>query len=798
MTLPTSWIRRFWSIAALSPVLAQSPDPVRRPVVVRTVLADGTPMPGVPIVERAGNGTATGATDGWLRCDSRRLALAARPVVGRSDPEGKIVVMATDGVLGPLAIEAAPPFQSQGWRPEGVEYVMQVARLEQFVVQAFDASGAPLIGLPLALQRSGHDEALAVTDACGFATFGVDPATSARLLVVPCGWVGPTDGFPTVAKQLPDKHLSFAVPPFGKVRVRAVVGGKAKAVPIRGASLHEPRTAVCSPSVPGTTVFDGVEFGPVAVGQVLRGVLRFDDGDAPFTAPAVVHHGDVVVVDVEADPARPRFELQLDAPGLRRPPPSGPQGIDVRVRVAVRTDAGEFATHVGIGDDGLLHVAFDRTTVLGRRLLRVDVDVEEQELAVGPAGLARRMRCWSGSRSIERALAARVMDLGVVAVAPHPGLLRGRVVDERGQPVPGAAIEVTDAPRVGATWMHWSDEQGRFELLGPLLRDRDGAVVAVVATASLGQGVDAVRSEPCEPVAAGSEVTLVLRASPRGFVELTLRDPGALPTHALQFEFVEAGGRVRELGFGRVAWGGERNGTCRLGPLRPGRGALRIRLRPGVLLRTVADLEIVDAAVCRDPRLSALDLSDVVSVRRMRIVDEAGVPMSGARVEYRGASDRWSIGPSDGGGMLDIVKGPPKALRIVVTAPGCQPVEVIDVVDGADIRMRPLPNLCVTVKGLPADVDRADLAVFLRSVVRENLADSSQAPLVAGDVANVPLPAPGRYHVRLTVRQKAGAGDNWTFVGQRGEDVLVAADGASIDFALDEGMLQRLRELRQK
>ena len=137
-------------------------------------------------------------------------------------------------------------------------------------------------------------------------------------------------------------------------------------------------------------------------------------------------------------------------------------------------------------------------------------------------------------------------------------------------------------------------------------------------------------------------------------------------------------------------------------------------------------------------------------------------------------------------------------MRVIVSAEGKQPVDVVDVQDGADVRLRALPNLCVTVKGLPADLPRAGLAVIFRSVVRENLADMAQAPLQDGDVAHVPLPPPGRYHVRLTKQTVVGGGSQWQVAGQRSEDVLIDLQAQTIEFVVDAAMVQRLRELQSK
>ena len=44
----------------------------------------------------------------------------------------------------------------------------------------------------------------------------------------------------------------------------------------------------------------------------------------------------------------------------------------------------------------------------------------------------------------------------------------------------------------------------------------------------------------------------------------------------------------------------------------------------------------------------------------------------------------------------------------------------------------------------------------------------------------------------------AGAGKSWTMVGQRTDDALIALDALTLEFAVDDATIQRLRELAKK
>ncbi|MBZ0154390.1 MAG: hypothetical protein K8J09_22915, partial [Planctomycetes bacterium] len=197
---------------------AQDPDPAPRQVVLQFEL-DGSPMPGVPL-RRAPTAATWPPQDGWLRLDDRRVAGTAWPVVGRSDPDGRLT-LTVSGAFDWRQFAVGSPFELVSSHGHDETMRLVVRRLEQFRVRVLDPDGAPLPRLPMTLQQDGQAVCFACTDGLGFATFGVPPQLAARCRVVPFGWIGPVDDLPTVALQSADKVFDMRLPPFGTVRAHA-------------------------------------------------------------------------------------------------------------------------------------------------------------------------------------------------------------------------------------------------------------------------------------------------------------------------------------------------------------------------------------------------------------------------------------------------------------------------------------------------------------------------------------------------------------------------------------------------
>lgn len=768
---------------------AQQPDPVAVSTTIRTVLrADGTPMPGVPVhLAAVDPGPPTALRDGWLVAVDERLRRMADSRVVHSDPEGRITLSFPDGTPN-VALFAGAPFRSQRLERDNDGFVLRVDRLEQFRVRAVDHEGRPLARFPLALEAIEQIEQVAWTDDTGHAMFGVDPAVTVRLVVVPFGWIGSRDGFPTVASQLPTATTTLRVPAFGTVRVRTLRGGVPAGCTVLGASLSAPvRVDRLTHGPPSDGCF-GVEFDRVPLGAELSGRLRVADMSCAFTATGPKVAGEIVYADVETDPARPKFAFTIG--GV--PPSPFPQYVSVRVV----TDAGTFTDRVQVGERGRALAGFGGRPVRGERLARVDLDV----LATVVPG---DVRAFSASLPQDRELADGVLDLGTVTPVEHPPLLRGRVVDGDGRPLAGARITVQAEPEP-YSWMQqtvFSEPDGRFVVHGPLPRGAGGEVLPTRAWAAVGVGVDRIETDATPAQSLGAAVTLVVVRPPRGSIELSLRDPLAVPKWQLVFTFVDAKGTRHELDAPRQRWSGSRAEVCTLGGVPAGRGELQVGLRPGVALRRLGEVVVAADGCVAPAELRDLDLSQAVAVRRVRAVDERGVPIARVTVRYthQGGTGECSMTTSDRGGFAEVTVGP-AALCATLEADGMEPRPLTDVVDGADVVLGPRRRLAVTVQGLPPDARLDGIDVVLRPVARDQLADMVQAPVAAGGTAAVPRPKAGAYWLRVVVRVfPRPDAQSWETVYQAPAPVLVA-DGGAEAFAceLDAAAVARIRELLAK
>lgn len=770
---------------------AQQHDPVAVPTTIRTVLrADGTPMPGVPVhVVAADLGRPPALRDGWLVATDERLHRLAHSRVVRSDPEGRITLSFPDGEPN-VGLFAGAPFRSQRLERDADGFLLRVDRLEHFRVRAVDHAGSPLARFPLAIEAAGQIEQVACTDDTGHAMFGVDPTVTVRLVVVPFGWIGSRDGFPTVASQAPTATTTLPVPAFGTVRVRTLRGGAPAACAVHSAALSRPLR--CDLGRNEFTQVDcfGAEFGPVPLGTELQGLLRVGGVTPAFTVRGPTVTGEIVYADVETDPARPK--LAFEVAGV----PASPFPWYVSVRVV--TDAGTFGDSVQAGKDCRAVVGFAARSLRGERLLRVDLDVVA---TVGPAGV----RAFSASLPQDRALVDAVLDLGVVTLAEHAPLLRGRVVDGGGRPIGGARVTVQAEPEP-YSWMQQttsSAPDGGFVVHGPLPRGAGGEVLPTRAWATVGRGVDRIETDatPAQPL--GAAVTLVVARPARGSIALSLRDPQALPRWQLVFTFVDAKGQRHELDSPRQRWSGPRAEVCTVGEVPAGRGELHVGLRPGVALVRLGEVDVEADRTVAPPELCDLDLSAAVAVRRVRAVDEHGVAIARVTVRYArdGSTDECSMTTSDRGGFADVTVGP-RALRATLEADGMEPRLLTDVVDGADVVLAPRRQVGVTVRGLPADVPPDRLYVLLRPVPRELLADTVQVPLAADGTASLPRPKPGAYWLRVAFCTPPSGTDvatTWETVYQAPAPVLVA-EGAGDSFAceVDAAAVARIAALLAK
>lgn len=770
------------TFALSNPISAQD-----HTTILRVVDADGTPRPGVTVrfvplfaMIRA----ALDESGEWITSSRRELHALRNAITVRSDPEGRAVIAIGNldprqwapFVAGPFALTA--PLAR-----DGADLRLCVEKLTPFPVRVVDASGAPLAGFPVALAGGRKELALDLTDERGLAVFGMPKGVEARLTVVPAGWIGPTDGFPTVAAMLGREPATLVVPPYGRFRVRAVRAGRPVRVKAGSATLHEPTLATAYAS---TLQVHGFEFGPMALGMTLRGTANFMERSVRFEArgPDLADACAVHDVDLDAlEPGRLRLQFRLTGDDVR----AAARG---ELTLALRTDVSLHPLTAVADRDGLVAVEL-RLDAVGpaRRLVRLDVDT----LTHGAAAAAARG--WSASIALDRVLESGAIDLGELHLEEHGALLSGRVIDERGQAAPRVFVFVSPEPATapesnrGTTVV--TDQQGRFVLVSPLLRHADGSPARMLVKAQHGNSA----SDESVPLERGATVELVLRVAkratgPAAQAGIVAKFPGLSPELASQVvvELVDGDGRIVSWNRPLPAIDGVR--AC-LSPGTPGRYSLRIRTSLAGEPRVVIDgLEVHADGTCDDRRL--LRMGDELRVVTLRIVDLREVPIAGARAEFE--RTRSAAVESDLAGRLRAVVFDANQSAVIVSAPGARPQVVEALSDGQVVKLGPAGTLIVRVIGIPSEFSRDLLEVQVGPDERGGFLRAVQGPLGEGDVARVPLPQRGKFRVQLVATIRHGTGSTSSVIARAAQPIVLGdALEPSTDLRLSDAEVESLR-----
>ena len=471
----------------------------------------------------------------------------------------------------------------------------------------------------------------------------------------------------------------------------------------------------------------------------------------------------------------------------------------------MHTDAGSETHQASTLADGKI-VLDPRSPLRGEQLLRIDVDTECSP-AVGANGVIRPGSAWSATVAVGRVLAAVTLDLGDVALVSHRQVVAGRVVDRRGRPVAQAEvlIEGEGGARPARSAGVRTDANGRFVLHSPVLRGADGQPVRIlVSTVVDGEQIKAA------PVSIGGDVVLAVPKPAElvaafGGLEAVIVDLHAGQIDGVKLQLVEVAGDQ--------TWGPS---SCAptVTPDVAGVRATWTRVPVGAYALRAVNLlgdelcrsepwRIEADRVCRDPRLQALRCGDAMQTVRLQVVDAESVPIVGATLLLRHAEagprramPRVITRTTDGHGGATLVLRRGIGVCVGITASGKRPREFQGVPAEPVVRLEPQGSLAVKVRGLPADVPRANLGVWLRHVDRSRLDLTTQGRLVDDDVAHVPLPVAGSYHVLLLVERLGAHGGTSTTVTALA-DGLEVGDGAPapVELTLDDAARVRLRQL---
>jgi hypothetical protein len=345
------------------------------------------------------------------------------------------------------------------------------------------------------------------------------------------------------------------------------------------------------------------------------------------------------------------------------------------------------------------------------------------------------------------------------------GAIAGKVVDDRGQPLAGAEVDIGSTPTDDLPEVARSDAQGAFAL-GPLAPGRYRAsarspghagagvpeiVVRAGATTTielrLARGAEVggvIVGEQARPLAGATITVTALDAGVHDFAVLSGRLPPAAEAAGLPAEALHRPGRRR------AATSDER-GRFQVADLPPGR--VRIDVSASGRLPLRKDGIVLEPG--RSTDLGRIELGAAIALLG-RALDEAGAAVSGARIEARrvgsAAGTAFSaVAGEDGAFTLPLPAG---RWRVVAHAPGRAPAAVEPVEVGASspapIELR-LAIAGATLEGSVRDpagrgIAGATVSAFpLRAGVS---ADGAPAPADAFPIAAARSDASGRFRLR--------------------------------------------------
>ena len=336
----------------------------------------------------------------------------------------------------------------------------------------------------------------------------------------------------------------------------------------------------------------------------------------------------------------------------------------------------------------------------------------------------------------------KVVDFGEVALEPLSELARVRVVDDAGQPVASAAVNVRSE---SGFERRWSDEHGNCLLEGPA----DSLPWQARAAHD-----DWLASDWLEIVAPGTEATLALRRGaalegrlllPRGanleWCELEL----AITPSALVPESPEVDASPVE------------GGRFRFAPCEPGLARLVVRVDEQLVLERTG-IELVAGATTQLPDL---DLRTVVRPFTLTLELASGEPWLGGHLEVLAEDGETSTSHRIGPSARVFLVAPRLTLDLWVAGRDARPTRFEGVVDGDHLVLPSAPSIVLRLpRGTPPPLPPLVLVVRGQRTTPEEVAfetdsesDDGVATVGADGIVRLSVPWPGEYELFWSVRQ---------------------------------------------
>jgi len=736
-------------------------DPIAETVLVRVVgHTDDVPRPGVAVYLRSGSKERLDQ-DGFLIAEDEAVRRLRQATLVTTDPEGHAkLTFARQPRAWDFQIAATHYSAEQPKRINDV-WVIRVGEQEPVGVRVVDAEGKVVAGFPVALHAGGKDLAVAITDKTGRAVLGIDKDFKARAVICPAGWVGPREGFPTIADSLAGRRgAKLQLPPHGSLRLRRLRGGIPEKGNVRAMQLHHPTAyTFLNPQINAAAkdAF-GVVYPYVALGIELHSYPQFESRKMlQFAGPTTA--GEVRDVDIDLGAI---ITLRC---------PNQPGRFPLQVRLL--TDEGEHKFWASLDRTGA-YIIKPGKALQGTRLLRCHVD---------GGGYTASFAC-------DHPLKAKAIDLGKCNLRPYVPQVHGRVVDTNGKVVAGAQVVFSSQAKRNTGHVVRTDTRGTFVSSGPILRDRDGKPLRLYVRARNGNfesptvqaGSDAVtltlkpKARPKhQPIATDGTVTVRLTSEvPKRHAVSTLKLDGQWSVGRMP--------KVRELPDGSTEFQfyNLRGGTYRLLAATPDYGKYVM----------FDDLVVPGDGPCTDARLQAVDHTKHYRKVIVKVVDEEAVPIAGANIMLP-----QNVRKTDGTGCATLYLGKTTKTEGTVQLLNKRTIRLSEWTDGMVVTLARASKVQIHVTGLPADLKRDTIQVWLREDDRRSF-EGPRLMLKSDDTVTAPLPARGNYRLHLLVTHR-------TETGSRSRTVHVAKDNLSIgdnkdhklEFALDAKVIAKLREL---
>lgn len=722
------------------------------------------PRPDVAVLVFAGDRPR--ATEIWQKRLDPKWLKREHPAALRSDANGKIRVE----LPGRGALLVAENEEERGvlFLPEGTTApaTLELGAPLEVPVRVVDGGGAGKEGVAVAIARSGRSivgagVARATTDASGLATLhDLDlelngRATTHRWWVGFALPLGEASGRDVELEAVAAAPVELVLPPTGTLTLQ-VVGSDGSPLPIAGSVTLSARRAVEGGKRPHGRA-------PHGEGDSFQ-VPIAADGSATLAHVGVGLHFEVgAALDgrqpgkAEGDgPARAGERAAIAIPAGAAGPIVSGRALDGAKRPLADADlvaglvARDPAHPIPSGPRSTAHTD-------GEGRFAFDLSKADARARSGPATLSIARPAAedvkAADANLDLASLPESLDVGDIEIAERPLLCSGRVVDDRGDAVGGATVELVATgavePAAAAPLERCrSHASGRFELRG----------TAPAGPAGLEASERGYANPPPLPFEQGAEgVVLVLPRA--GEIVGSLRLPENVPGRSFRVALRRLGSDAPTDFKVSAAIGSA--GDFRFERLAAGTFDVRVGLREAAAGAAasfdVTGIEVHAGETVRDARLAAVDVSQLLRLLALDVRDEQDHPVASGRVASvaSGSTPRVETRLRHGRALL---AGPADSFDVEVLAAGFQPLLVAAHPGAlALVLKRGLSVHVVAALDHPRDPDAVLDHVTLVPAGAEPAAHAPATRVAIGATGegDAVVPLAGRYVARLEYRRRS-------------------------------------------